>query len=87
MTTYLRKKESHDPDFFGRTIGVGVPGDMDIIKVPDTEVLCNGCNGNVFPDPVFEVFFSKTDLKMNRPYDVYCEGCAKRMFPKAEIIA
>ena len=93
MTTFIRKIESHDPQFFGRTIGISGaddnfnPIETTVVHVPDTEVICNGCNGNVFPNPVFELFLSKRDLAQNHAYDVYCEKCIKERFPKAELVA
>lgn len=56
------------------------------IPVPDTLVLCNGCNENQFPNPVYMVYLTKNDLKADRPYDCYCMSCVKKYFPKAEVI-
>ena len=52
------------------------------IPVPDTSVLCGGCNENLHPDPGFGylVYFDKHELKVDHPYDIYCEGCLKKYF-------
>ena len=61
-------------------------GEASVIPVPDTVVLCNGCNSNLYPEKGFLVYLSKRELKEDLPYDLYCSFCLKRCFPKAIIV-
>lgn len=72
-----------DPMFSNRGVtvyGGGGTGDMKLqsyTPVPDTVVLCNGCNANLYPRECSAVYFD------GRLYDVYCWRCRERYFPKA----
>ena len=63
------------------------------IPVPDSVVLCNGCNRNIAEAqeaPMNECWFlymSKRDLDKGKEYDCYCGVCIKRYFPKAVKVA
>jgi len=83
---YAKEVETTDPRFRNRSIVVVSPGDQRAIPVPDTSVLCNGCNKNVYPKTGYLIYLSKEDLDSDRPYDFYCKGCLKECFPMAEVI-
>jgi hypothetical protein len=77
----------NNPEFKGRSIGVGSFDNETInitsIPVPDEDVICNGCNGNIYPEPANQIFLSRLDVKNNHVYDVYCDKCRNEYFPKA----
>lgn len=75
-----------DPMFQGRRTriwDIGPGGGLKLTydaPVPDTEVLCNGCNQNQHPDPgQVEGVYLGDGL-----YDVYCTPCRQRYFPEAK---
>ena len=87
MPTYKIKVSARDPRFHNRKNIMLFASELDIIPVDDTEVICNSCNANIY-DPDVETFgwliyFDKRDVKADRPYDVYCEACTDKRFPKA----
>ena len=89
MVVFKRKVLATDPRFRGRSIQIMTASTLDVIPVGDTEVICNGCNANIYDSENPEAFgwliyLSKLDLKKDRPYDIYCDECATRSFPKAE---
>ena len=55
------------------------------IPVPDTVVLCNGCNKNLHPEPGYGylVYLGKREMAKGEPYDLFCPACLKSYFPKA----
>lgn len=74
---------STHPMFRGRatTIMSASPGEavnVHRIPVPDTVVLCDGCNQNQYPNPVDAVFID------GQLHDVYCTPCRERYFPDAK---
>ena len=54
------------------------------IPVPDSVVLCNGCNKNVSEG--YLIYLDKRNWKADLPYDIYCEKCVSEYFPKAELM-
>ncbi len=66
---YARKVRTTDPRFSG-----GVP----------FEVLCNGCKRNIYPSNGYLIYLSKIDLKIDQPFDFYCEDCERKYFPDAK---
>ena len=56
------------------------------IAVPDRNVVCNGCNDNIYPSKGYLIYLGKRELKEDAPYDFYCGKCLKNYFPKAEIV-
>lgn len=89
MPVYFKKVSTTAPRFVGRavTIGsVGLLGRPELTRIPveDTVVLCNGCNSNIYPGDIFLVYLGKRELKLDQPYDCYCESCLKKYFPKAQ---
>jgi len=83
---YAKKVETTDPRFKNRSTRIASPVDQRVIPVPDTSVLCNGCNKNIYPEPGYLVYLGKEDLDDDRPYDFYCKGCLKECFPGARIV-
>jgi len=94
MTVYIKKVSTRDQRFKNRmtTIVGFASGRAHVtnIAVPDAEVLCNSCNRNIHRELEetfgWLVYLSKTALQANIPYDVYCESCVKRLFPKAVVV-
>lgn len=97
---YARKIATNDQRFTGRATHIFTAGERGLehqhsIPIDDTVVLCNGCNENLYyeptpdePDPTYGylIYLDKRSLKMDQPYDIYCDACRKRYFPKAEVI-
>lgn len=94
MPVYAKRVKTTDPRFCSReTVLLGTDlssGYRRIatarIPIPDSVVLCNGCNSNVAETEKKEgylIYLNKRELKADRPYDFYCEQCAIRYFPKA----
>ncbi len=88
---YTKRVETTDERFQGRVIHLCTPSAADghaievaAIEIPDEEVICNGCNGNVHPGVGFLVYLGKRELKADTPYDFYCGSCVTKYFPKAE---
>lgn len=90
---YAKEVKTTDPRFRGRealimsqspTYG-NVEGAR--IPVPDTVVLCDGCNRNLYPNPGYLVYLDKRAMEKDRPYDIYCEDCLKEYFPAAVKVA
>jgi len=88
---YRKKVKATDKRFAGRDIiitGIGKEYG-DVIPIPDNVVLCNGCNKNLCGEEVCQdrqgylIYLGKRELKADQPYDLYCEDCTKRYFPKA----
>lgn len=78
---YTKKVQSTDFRFHNReTIIASVEG-IDRIPIPDSVVLCDGCNRNVAEG--YLVYLGKRELKLDQPYDIYCAECLRKYFPKA----
>jgi len=94
MPVFAKKVESTDKRFAGRAIEVysrpsGMPRDVTIttkIPVSDVVILCNGCNGNIYPNPGYLLYLSRRDLNNDQPYDFYCKNCLERYFPKVQTV-
>ena len=83
MPVYAKEVSTKDRRFAGRCISIITSEDADRIPVPDTVVLCDGCNKNLYPDNGFLVYLGKRELKQDLPYDLFCRDCLKKYFPKA----
>lgn len=78
-----------DPRFARRACEIYSAGETVRIPMPDTLVLCNGCNANVHEttnQEGFLVYLDHNDLRLDLPYDFYCQGCLERLFPTAQIL-
>jgi len=70
------------------TIIMGGKGSITRIPIDDTEVICNSCNRNIHTEDLenlsygYLIYLSKNDLKKDRPYDIYCLECTKRLWEK-----
>lgn len=92
---YIKKVSTTDKRFGNRAIEVCVGstpiGDVKLphssIPVPDTVVLCNGCNNNVYPGSGYLVYLGKRELDKDLPYDFYCDKCTHKYFPKATLVS
>ena len=88
MPVYAKKTTSEAQIFKGRAVVVAgaSQGVMEAsrIPVPDALVLCNGCNEQI--ETGYLIYLGKREMARNEPYDVYCEQCLKRSFPKAIIV-
>lgn len=83
MPVYAKKVQTTDPRFHSRTITIGSAEGITRIPVSDSEVICNGCNGNLAETKEkqgYLVYLGKRELQQDRPYDLYCEECLKRYF-------
>ena len=46
------------------------------VVIPDNEVICNGCNSNMYPDSCFGMEYSSQLSNHEwKLYDVYCDAC------------
>ena len=84
---YAKKVETTDSRFKDRNIILTSSEHENVIPVPDTVVLCNSCNRNIYPDAGYLVYLDKQDLADDLPYDFYCEDCTKKYFPKRKEVA
>jgi len=88
MVVYKRKVNTRDARFRGRVVGFLTANSYDEIPVADTEVICNSCNRNIHnpDDPEsygWLIYLDKRSVKRDQPYDIYCDACTKRSWPKA----
>jgi len=83
---YTKKILTTDPRFKGRAVTLLSPENKTVIPVPDSVILCNGCNKNIYPDTGYLIYLDKGELTADLPYDIYCEDCRKRYFPKATVL-
>ena len=91
MPTYAKKTLVTSPRFGNRATTIISLAGVDRIPVPDNMVICNGCNRNLCEAEVIDgeipfgylVYLDKHELNADHPYDIYCEACTKRYFPKA----
>lgn len=86
MPTYKKKVLATDPRFAGRAAVISGAGMYSRIPIPDTVVLCDGCNANIHDMELREgylIYMSKRELTKDQPYDFYCPSCTRRYFPKA----
>lgn len=84
MAVYTKKVSTTDPRFAGRINSVIATGYRADALMPDSVVLCNGCNHNIWPNEGYLVYLGKRELDKDQPYDFYCKGCVKKYFPKAK---
>lgn len=87
MPVYIKKVSSTAPRFTGRQIEIFVKDSQSSISVPDSVVLCDGCNKNIYPGDGYLVYLGKRELAKDLPYDFYCGCCVRVYFPKAKDVA
>lgn len=93
MSTYKKRTSTRDARFKGRVNRIISGNEQTLnwegIYVPDNEVICNSCNKNIHDEEEaldtfgWLIYFDKRDVKADRPYDIYCDECCARVFPKA----
>ena len=95
MPIYKKKVSTRDPRWHNRAIQmtsvantpIGQDVTTDVIPLDDTEVICNGCNGNIYSPETetfgYLIYLGKRELVKDQPYDFYCDDCTKHSFPKA----
>ena len=49
-----------------------------VIPIPDDDVLCNGCNDNIYPENGWMMEYKDGDKW--RTYDIYCFDCRDKYF-------
>lgn len=81
---YAKKVQATDPRFTNRGIKIMSGNYQESIPIPDSEVICNGCNKNIYPNAGYLIYLGKRELDKDQPYDFYCEDCTKDYFPKAK---
>ena len=94
MTIFIKKVSTRDKRWQGRRSSIVsfAPGRMhvDSWSVPDTEILCGGCNENLYNEEEetfgWLVYLDMRSLNEDKPYDVFCEACTIRLFPKAVVV-
>ena len=70
-----------DYAYRNRTVDIISEEDQVSIPIPDDEVLCNGCNDNIYPNNGWMMEYKDEDKWMT--YDIYCETCQAKYFPDA----
>lgn len=89
MAVYAKPVKSSNPKFQGRVIAVAGSFSEARIPVPDNVVLCNGCNSNIADTEEqkgYLIYLGKRELKADQPYDIYCQGCLGKYFPKVIMV-
>lgn len=86
MPVYAKKVSTNDRRFAGRSVQMFGVGSYEAIPVPDSIVVCNGCNKNLAETEEqtgYLVYLGKREMAKDQPYDIYCEQCLNRYFPGA----
>ena len=65
--------------------GTGPLKEAHRIPIDDTEVICNGCNGNFYPNPMWGVYFGRANLARGHMYAVYCDECVTTFKNRVEV--
>lgn len=48
---------------------------------PKKEVLCDGCNTNIYPGTGYIVYLGRKELRANTPYKgIFCRRCVAKFF-------
>jgi len=81
---YAKKVKTTDPRFGSRNIEIRSGDYNKTIPVPNSCVLCNACNRNIYPNAGYLIYLGKRELDKDQPYDFYCRNCTKEYFPKAK---
>jgi uncharacterized protein with PIN domain len=90
--TYKLKVSTRDKRFKNRSIKIYSYSDnadewedeweTEEILIPDTEVVCDFCNTNVYNEKVetfgYLIYTSMEDVRMDRPYMFCCEKCTEK---------
>lgn len=50
MSVYKKRISTHDTRFQGKKVIISTAGNNEVIPVPDEEVICNSCNGNIYSE-------------------------------------
>jgi hypothetical protein len=87
MTVFKKKCSTRDPRFRNRSISFVSTDTFESIHIEDTEIICNGCNDNIYSDKEetfgYLIYLGKRELKADTPYDFYCTECTKRIWSDA----
>jgi hypothetical protein len=89
MVIFKKRCYTREKRFQNRETVIIGGNEITRIGIDDTEVICNSCNSNIHTEDLenlsygYLIYLSKTDLKKDTPYDIYCINCVKRCFPKA----
>jgi hypothetical protein len=92
MAVYKYRVSTRDPRFKNRVTRFFYWEEeefiQDEIPIPDTEVICNGCNENLYNEEKetygWLIYLTTDDMLKDEPYDIYCDKCVKKYFPKAK---
>ena len=84
MPVYAKKVASTDKIFQNRNTVVIGGGVTTVIPIPNDTTLCNGCNSNI--EEGYLIYLGKRELESNRPYDYYCDSCAKSFFKGMKVV-
>jgi len=87
MPVYKRLVKTTDQRFGNRSINIYTSKEAASIPVPDTIVLCDGCNENIYPKDGYLIYLGKRELNKDLPYDFYCSNCANKYFPDAILVS
>ena len=84
MTVYAKKVKTTDSRFSGRSIVITSVDGQQVQRystpIPDSVVICNGCNNDIYPNEGYLIYLGKNQLDADAPYDIYCESCLKEYF-------
>ncbi len=92
MVSFKKRVSTCSPRFHNRHVAMvfGDESKVDEISwfgVEDDEVICNGCNVNVYSDKEetfgWLIYLDRDALKNDEPYDFYCDDCVEKLWEKA----
>ena len=70
-----------DIAYKNRTTEIITENEKISIPMPDHDVLCNSCNGNIYPDNGWLMEYKEGEKWFT--YDIYCDDCQEKYFPDA----
>jgi hypothetical protein len=50
VPVYKKKVSTHNPRFQGKQTVIASAREVTVIPIPDEEVICNSCNGNIYSE-------------------------------------
>ena len=71
-----------DYAYRNRTIDIISESESVSIPIPDDEVICNGCNKNIYPDNGWMMEYKDGDKWYT--YDIYCFDCQEDKFKESK---
>ena len=86
MSIYVKEVSTKDQRFTDREVVMWTREGRDATPVPDTVVVCDGCNENIYPGSGYLVYLNKRELLKDQPYDFYCEACLKEYFKEYKTV-